>query len=198
LVIDQTESMCTVDVNTGAFVGHKNFDDTVLRTNLQAASAIARQLRLRNLGGIILVDFIDMARVEHRAQVQAELERHLARDAVRTVIHGFTALGLMELTRKRVRESLSHQLCEPCPMCDTTGHIKTAQTVCYEILREIELEARQFNPQGFSVIASGVVVDRLMAEEALALAALEKSIGKNVALQVDFNFPQEAFEVILS
>ena len=198
LVIDQTESMCTVDVNTGAFVGHKNFDDTVLRTNLQAAGAIARQLRLRNLGGIILVDFIDMARPEHRAQVQAELERHLARDAVRTVIHGFTALGLMELTRKRVRESLSHQLCEPCLACDTTGHIKTAQTVCYEILREIELQARQFNPQSFSVIASAAVVDRLMAEEAGALAQLEKSIAKNVVLRVDMQFSQESFEVILA
>lgn len=197
LVIDQTESMCTVDVNTGAFVGHKNFDDTILRTNLQAAGAIARQLRLRNLGGIILIDFIDMTRADHRAQVQAELERQLARDAVRTDIHGFTALGLMELTRKRTRESLSHQLCQPCPVCDTRGHIRTAQTVCYAILREIELQARQFNAQGFSVIAHPAVVDRLMEEEASALAQLEASIGKKVALQVDFNGAQEAYEVIL-
>lgn len=197
LVIDQTESMCTVDVNTGAFVGHKDFDETVLRTNMQAAGAIARQLRLRNLGGIILVDFIDMVRADHRAQVQSELERHLARDAVRTVIHGFTALGLMELTRKRVRESLSHQLCEPCAVCDTTGHIKTAQTVCYEILREIELEARQFSPQAFSVIASPAVVDLLTDEEAPALAQLERFMGKTVSLRVDFNFAQEVFEIIL-
>ena len=145
LVIDQTEAMTTIDVNTGGFVGSRNFDDTVFKTNLEAAQAIARQLRLRNLGGIIIIDFIDMESDEHRNAVLDELRRALARDRTRITLNGFTALGLVEMTRKRTRESLAHVLCEPCPTCAGRGEVKTAHTVCYDILREILREARAFN-----------------------------------------------------
>ena len=197
LIIDQTEALCAVDVNTGGFVGRTQFEETILKTNLQAAVAIARQLRLRNLGGIIVLDFIDMASPAHRQQVAQALEHALAKDPVRTHIHGFTALGLMELTRKRVRESLAQQLCEPCPLCESRGKIKTAQTVAYEIMREIELESRQFNPKGFRVIAAPAVVDRLMEQEADHLAALEKLVGKPISLHVDALFAQDYYDVAM-
>jgi ribonuclease G len=158
LVIDQTESMCTIDVNTGSFVGNKQFAETVLSTNLEAAQAIAHQLRLRNLGGIILIDFIDMVSNTHRAQVSDELEKCLANDPVHSQIHGFTALGLMELSRKRVRESLAHILLKPCICCEQTAQIKTPQTIGYEILREIELQARQFVSKAFVVRTTSAVV----------------------------------------
>ena len=145
LIIDQTEALTTIDVNTGGFVGGRSFDDTIFKTNLEAAQVIARQLRLRNLGGIIIIDFIDMENADHRAAVLAELDRALERDRTRLTVNGFTQLGLVEMTRKRTRESLAHILCEPCPTCKGRGELKTAQTVCYEILREIvrEIEAVQ-------------------------------------------------------
>ena len=146
LIIDQTEALTTVDVNTGGFVGGRNFDDTIFKTNLEAAQAIARQLRLRNLGGIVILDFIDMEEQEHRDTVLAELKKALSRDRTRMTVNGFTQLGLVEMTRKRTRDSLAHQLCEPCPMCEARGNVRTPRTVCYEILREILREARQFNP----------------------------------------------------
>jgi ribonuclease G len=145
LIIDQTEAMTTIDVNTGGFVGVRNFDDTIFKTNLEAAHTIARQLRLRNLGGIIIIDFIDMENEEHRTAVLSEFNKALARDHTRLTVNGFTALGLVEMTRKRTRESLAHVLCEECPTCGGRGEVKTARTVCYEILRELLREARQFN-----------------------------------------------------
>jgi ribonuclease G len=166
LVIDQTEAMTTIDVNTGGFVGSRNFDDTVFKTNLEAAQAIARQLRLRNLGGIIIVDFIDMESAEHRSAVLDELRRAIARDRTRVTLNGFTALGLVELTRKRTRESLAHVLCEPCPTCDGRGEVKTAHTVCYEILREILRADRQFNPNEYRILAPQKVNDLVLDEEA--------------------------------
>ena len=170
LIIDQTEALTTVDVNTGGFVGARNFDDTIFKTNLEAAQAIARQLRLRNLGGIIIIDFIDMAREEHRAAVLAELKKQLARDRTKVTVSGFTQLGLVEMTRKRTRESLAHMLCEPCPMCQGRGEVKTARSVCHDILREILREARQFNPKEFRVVASASVVEMLLDEESQHLA----------------------------
>ena len=147
LVIDQTEALTTIDVNTGGYVGARNFDDTIFKTNLEAAQAMARQLRLRNLGGIIILDFIDMTRVDHQEQVLMELRKQLARDRTKITISGFTQLGLIEMTRKRTRESLAHMLCQPCPTCGGRGQVKTARSVCYDILREILREARQFNPK---------------------------------------------------
>jgi ribonuclease G len=197
LVIDQTEAMTTIDVNTGGFVGSRNFDDTVFKTNLEAAQAIARQLRLRNLGGIIIVDFIDMQSEEHRAAVLDELKRALARDRTRMTVNGFTALGLVEMTRKRTRESLAHVLCEPCPTCAGRGAVKTAHTVCYEILREILREARAFNAREYRVLASQPVIDLLLEDESASVAMLSDFIGKPVSVQVESGYTQEQFDIVL-
>ncbi|MSQ62574.1 MAG: ribonuclease G [Betaproteobacteria bacterium] len=198
LVIDQTEAMTTVDVNTGGFVGQRNFDDTVFKTNLEAAQAIARQLRLRNLGGIIVVDFIDMHSAEHRAAVLEEIRRALARDRTRMTVSNFTALGLVEMTRKRTRESLAHVLCEPCQACGGRGEIKTARTVCYEVLREVLREARAFNDaREFRVLASQAVCDLFQEEESGALAMLSDFIGKPVSIQIETSYMQEQYDIVL-
>ena len=197
LVFDQTEALTTIDVNTGGFVGAKNFDDTVFKTNLEAAGTIARQLRLRNLGGIVIVDFIDMARDEHRQSVLAELKKHLARDRTRTTVGGFTSLGLLELTRKRTRESLSRMLCEPCPTCQGRGQVKTARTVCYDILREILREARQFSAREFRVVAAADVVEMLLDEESAHLAGLSDFIGRPISLTAEPGNQTEHYDIVL-
>jgi ribonuclease G len=197
LIIDQTEAMTTIDVNTGGFVGGRNFDDTIFKTNLEAAQVIARQLRLRNLGGIIVIDFIDMENAEHRQSVLAEFNRALEADRTRLSVNGFTQLGLVEMTRKRTRESLAHVLCELCPVCGGRGELKTAQTVCYEILREILREARQFNPREFRILASQPVIDLFLDEESQSLAGLSDFIAKPISLQVETMYHQEQYDIIL-
>jgi ribonuclease G len=197
LIIDQTEAMTTVDVNTGGFVGLRNFDDTIFKTNLEATQVIARQLRLRNLGGIIICDFIDMDTQEHRDAVLEEFKKALARDHTRISVNGFSSLGLLEMTRKRTRESLAHVLCEPCPTCKGRGEVKTAQTVCYEILREIVREARQFNAREYRILGSQQVIDLFLDEESQALAMLSDFIAKPISLQVETIYSQEQYDVIL-
>ncbi len=197
LIIDQTEAMTTVDVNTGGYVGVRNFDDTVFKTNLEAAQTIARQLRLRNLGGIIIVDFIDMDTPEHRAAVLDEFNRALARDHTRLSVNGFTALGLVEMTRKRTRESLAHILCEPCPTCEGRGEVKTVQTMCYKILRELLREARQFNARELRLLAAPMVVDLFLEEESQSLAMLSDFIGKPISLHAESSYTQEQFDIVL-
>jgi len=197
LIIDQTEALTTVDVNTGGFVGARNFDDTIFKTNLEAAGAIARQLRLRNLGGIIIVDFIDMTREEHREAVLAEFRKQLARDRTRTTLSGFSALGLVEMTRKRTRESLAHMLCQPCPTCEGRAQVKTPRSVCYDILREILREARQFNPREFRVVASAAVVEMMLDEESVHLAGLSEFIGKPISLSAEPGMNPEQYDIVL-
>ncbi len=197
LIIDQTEALTTVDVNTGGFVGARNFDDTIFKTNLEAAQSIARQLRLRNLGGIIIIDFIDMDNAEHQDAVLTELKKTLARDPTRSTVSSFSALGLVEMTRKRTRESLAHVLCETCPTCAGRGEIKTAQTVCYDVLREIMREARQFEAREYRIVASQSVIDLFLDEESGSLAQLIDFIGKPVSLQVETSYPQEQYDIIL-
>ncbi len=197
LIVDQTEALTTVDVNTGGYVGARNFDDTIFKTNLEAAGGIARQLRLRNLGGIIIADFIDMVREDHRQAVLAEFRKQLARDRTKTTVSGFTQLGLVELTRKRTRESLAHVLCEPCPTCAGRGQVKTARSVCYDILREILREARQFNPKEFRVIASAAVVETLLDEESQHLADLSAFIGKPISLSAEPTMNPEQYDIVL-
>ena len=197
LIIDQTEALTTVDVNTGGFVGARNFDDTIFKTNLEAAQAIARQLRLRNLGGIIIVDFIDMGREDHREAVLAEFRKQLGRDRVKTMAGGFSQLGLVEMTRKRTRESLAHILCEPCAACQGKGTVKTARSVCYDILREILREARQFNPREYRVIASPKVIELFLDEESQHLAGLSDFIGKAISLQSESAMGQEQYDIVL-
>ncbi len=197
LIIDQTEALTTVDVNTGGFVGARNFDDTIFKTNLEASQAIARQLRLRNLGGIVIVDFIDMSRENHRDAVLAEFQKQLARDRIKTNVNGFSALGLLEMTRKRTRESLAHQLCEPCSACSGKGVVKTARSVTYDILREILREARQFNPREFRVVASPKVIELFLDEESQHLAGLSDFIGKPISLQAEAAMAQEQYDIVL-
>ena len=197
LIIDQTEALTTVDVNTGGFVGHRNFDDTIFKTNLEAAIVIARQLRLRNLGGIIIVDFIDMDNAEHREAVLNEFRKALSRDHTRMTLGEMTALGLVEMTRKRTRESLAHVLCETCPTCQGRGEIKTAQTVGYEILRDLLREARQFEAREYRILASQKVVDLFLDEESQSLARLADFIGKPISLQVESVYSQEQYDVVL-
>ena len=197
VIIDQTEALTTVDVNTGGFVSGRSFDDTIFKTNLEATQAIARQLRLRNLGGIIIVDFIDMDNDEHKNAVLAELRKGLARDRTRITVNGFTQLGLVEMTRKRTRESLAHVLCEPCPTCTGRGEIKSAQTVCYEILREVMRSARQFDAKEFRILASQTVIDRFLDEESQSMTMLEDFIKKPISLSVESSYTQEQYDVIL-
>jgi ribonuclease G len=197
LIIDQTEALTTVDVNTGGFVGGRTFDDTIFKTNLEAAQAIARQLRLRNLGGIVIIDFIDMDTEEHRNAVLNEFRKALARDRTRMTINGFTQLGLVEMTRKRTRESLAHILCESCPTCAGRGALKTAQTVCYEVLRELLRESRQFDAREFRILASQQVIDMFLDEESHNLAMLSDFIGKPISLQVESAYNQEQFDIVL-
>jgi ribonuclease G len=197
LIFDQTEALTTIDVNTGGYVGARNFDDTIFKTNLEATQAIARQLRLRNLGGIIIIDFIDMTREEHRSAVLAELRKQIARDRTRVTVSGFTQLGLVEMTRKRTRESLAHLLCEPCPTCAGKGQVKTPRSVCYDILREILREARQFNPKEFRIVAAPAVVEMLLDEESPHLAGLSEFIGKPISLQAEPTGSPEQYDIVL-
>jgi len=197
LVFDQTEALTTVDVNTGGFVGGRSFDDTIFKTNLEAAQVIARQLRLRNIGGMIIVDFIDMDTEEHRNAVLNEFRKALARDRTHMSVNGFTQLGLVEMTRKRTREALAQVLCEPCPVCDGRARLKTAQTVCYSILRELIREARQFNARELRILASQPVIDLFLDEESQSLAMLSDFIAKPVSLQVETAYNQEQYDIIL-
>jgi ribonuclease G len=197
VIIDQTEAMTTVDVNTGAFVGHRNLEETIFRTNLEASVAIARQLRLRNLGGIIIIDFIDMAEAEHRRQVLQSLERALAGDHAKTSISSVSPLGLVEMTRKRTRESLEHLLCQPCPTCEGRGFVKTAETVCHEIFREILRQSRQFEFEQLMVLAHQDVIERLLDEESAALAELELVTGKPVRLQTEALYSVDQYDVVV-
>ncbi|HEX7234179.1 MAG TPA: ribonuclease G [Nitrosospira sp.] len=197
LIIDQTEALTTVDVNTGGFIGVRSFDDTIFKTNLEAAQVIARQLRLRNLGGIIIIDFIDMENEEHKNAVLSEFKKSLMRDRTHMTVNGFTALGLVEMTRKRTRESLAHILCETCPTCQGRSKIRTSQTMCYEILREILRESRQFDAREFRILASQQVIDLFLDEESQSLAQLGDFIAKPISLQVEASYTQEQYDVIL-
>ena len=197
LIIDQTEAMTTIDVNTGGFVGHRNLEETIFRTNLESAVTIARQLRLRNLGGIIIIDFIDMEEPEHRRQVIQALERALSGDHVKTNISSVSPLGLVEMTRKRTRESLEHLLCQACPTCEGRGFVKTAETVCYEVFREIVRQGRQFECQQLMVLAHQDVIERLLDEESSALGELELVTGKPIRLQAEALYTVDQYDVVL-
>ena len=197
LIFDQTEAMTTIDVNTGAYVGHRNLEETIFRTNLEAAVAIARQLRLRNLGGIIIIDFIDMLDETHRRQVLAALERGLAPDRAQTHIASLSPLGLVEMTRKRTRESLEHLMCAPCPTCQGRGFVRTAETMCQDIFREIVRQSRQFASRELLILAHQDVVDRLLDEESPALAELEIQVGRPIRLQVEALYEVDQFDVVL-
>jgi ribonuclease G len=196
LIVDQTEAMTTIDVNTGAYVGHRNLEETIFKTNLEAAQIIARQLCLRNLGGIIILDFIDMANPEHKQAVLKALEKYLQRDRAKSHICEVSALGLVEMTRKRIRESIEHVLCEPCPQCNGRGTVKTAETICHEIFRELLRESRLYEARQFLVLASQEVVDMMLDEESTSVAELEAFIGIPIKFQAELLYTQEQYDVV--
>ncbi|MBE0470332.1 MAG: ribonuclease G [Methyloprofundus sp.] len=197
LVFDQTEAMTTVDVNTGGYVSGKNLEETIFKTNLEAAQAISRQLRLRNLGGIIIIDFIDMQSEAHKSLVLNALEKTLEKCHAKTKITEVSALGLVEMTRKRTRESLAHILCEPCPTCHGKGELKTAETICLEIFREIIREVRQYNVKQILVLASNTVVEKLLDEEADVLSELEAFLNIRIKFRSEAEYTQEQYDVVL-
>jgi ribonuclease G len=197
LVIDQTEAMTTIDVNTGAFVGHRTLEETIYKTNLEAAQAIARQLRLRNLGGIIIIDFIDMHDEAHKRQVMRTLEKALEKDHARTTVCELSSLGLVEMTRKRSSESLGHMLCEPCPVCSGRGNVKSVETVCLEVFREIMRSGRQFEASKMMVMAAPAVVNRVLDDFSATVADLEELTGKSIRFQAEEQYTQEQFDVVL-
>ena len=197
IVIDQTEAMITIDVNTGAFVGHRNQEETLFKTNLEAAQAIARQLRLRNIGGIIIIDFIDMIEAEHQRQVLRALKRGLSKDRAKNYITEMTSLGLLEVTRKRTRESLEHILCEVCPVCHGKAVVKSAQTICYDIFREIMRDSREYETVSYRILASEKVIDMLLNEEQMSLANLQEFINAKIELQVEPLYMQDEYDVVM-
>ena len=197
LIIDQTEAMTTIDINTGSFVGNRNLEETIFRTNLEAATSLARQLRVRNLGGIIIVDFIDMESEEHCNQVIRTLRRELARDGTKSQANQMSSLGLVEITRKRTSESLERLLTEYCPSCDGRGTQKTPQTICYEIFREILRTAREFDAERYLLVASQSVIDLLLEDESTGIADLEIFIKKEIKLQVEPGYHQEQYDVVM-
>ncbi|NBH76123.1 ribonuclease G [Rodentibacter pneumotropicus] len=198
LIIEQTEAMTTIDINTGAFVGRRNLEETIFNTNIEATKTIAQQLQLRNLGGIIIIDFIDMQLEDHRNRVLESLQDALAKDRVKTNVNGFTQLGLVEMTRKRTRESLEHILCDECPACRGRGHVKTVETVCYEIMREIIRVYHLFSSEQFVVYASPSVSEYLINEESHGLLPeVEVFIGKRVQVKTEQFYNQEQFDVVV-
>jgi len=197
IVIQQTEAMTTIDVNTGGFVGRRNLDETIYKTNLEATQTIARQLRLRNLGGIIVIDFIDMLDAAHQQEVLRALEKVLEKDSVRTTFSQFSALGLIEVTRKRTRESLEHILCQPCQHCQGRGFLKSTETICYEIFRDILRQSRIYEAKGFLVLAAQSVVDMLLDEESASIAELETLLGIPIKVQVESLYLQDNYDVVI-
>lgn len=196
IIIDQTEAMTTIDVNTGSFVGNQNLEQTIFKTNLEAVDAIVRQVRLRNLGGIIIIDFIDMPDPSHQEHVMQSLTATLAKDSSKTQVSELSSLGLVQMTRKRTRESLEHILCTPCPLCQKRGSIKSLETICYEIFRELKRIAQNYPWYGFTVIASPVVANELLNEESTMLADLEAQLGKPIKLRAEPSYVQERYDVL--
>jgi ribonuclease G len=197
LVVEQTEAMATIDVNSGGFVGRKDLEETIYRINLEAASAIPRQLRLRNMGGIIILDFIDMLNEDNKRHVLRILEKGLQQDRVKCRITEISELGLVEMTRKRSHETLANCLCESCPNCNGKGIIRTAETICYEIFREIQRKYRSFDRHDCLIMAAQPVIDRLLDEDATTVRELSKAMEVDIRFQVEVTYSQEQFDVVL-
>ncbi len=196
IVIETTEALTAVDVNTGKFVGKRNLEDTILKTNLEAAKEIAYQLRLRNIGGIIIIDFIDMEKESNRELVYQTLESALGKDRAKSNISKISELGLVEMTRKRTRESLTQLLGEPCPTCEGLGYVKSKTTVCYDIYREIERVSSDLGGKTVMVDVNPEVAEMLCEEERAGIERLERALGKRIVVQGIPRFHQEEFEIV--
>jgi ribonuclease G len=197
IIVDQSEALTAIDVNTGRYVGKRTLEDTILKTNLEALREIAYQLRLRNIGGIIILDFIDMEREDNRRKVYSALQEALASDKAKTTISHISPIGLIEMTRKRIRESLGRTLCEPCPYCDGRGYVKSGRTVCYEVLREIRRAFSKADEKKALVTVNSVVADMLYDEERQGVEELEKEFQKKIVIKADPNLHQEQYEVVM-
>jgi ribonuclease G len=197
IVIDQTEALIAIDVNSGSFVGSRNMEETGFKTNLEAVHEIVHQLRLRNLGGIIVIDLIDMQEEENRKRTIQVLEEALERDKAKTQIIQFSELGLVEMTRKRTRESLGRILLDECSYCHGVGHAKSSTTICYQLFREVVAESRAYPCEKLMVIAHPDIIDLLVGEESGAVEQLEKFLNKEITLKSDEDFKQDHYEVVL-
>ena len=198
LVIDQTEAMTTVDVNTGAYVGKKDLEDTIYRTNLEAAAAIPRQLRLRNIGGIVIIDFIDMINEEHKRQVFRMLEKGQQADRVKSNATQISELGLVEMTRKRSYGSLLKTICEPCEACNGRGFIKSAESVCQEIFKNLQRKGKEMTGKECLIMASQTVVDRLIDEQVDNVRDLSRLLDAGISCQVEPGYTQEQYDIVVS
>jgi ribonuclease G len=197
IIVDRSEALTAIDVNTGRYVGKRTLEDTILKTNLEAVREIAYQLRLRNIGGIIILDFIDMEREDNRRKVYSALQEALASDKAKTTISHISPIGLIEMTRKRIRESLGRTLCEPCPYCDGRGYIKSSRTVCYEVLREIRRAFSRADEKKALVTVNSMVADMLYDEERQGVEELEREFQKKIVIKADPNLHQEQYEVVM-
>jgi len=197
IIIEQTEALTAIDVNTGRFVGKHNLEDTILKTNLEAVKEIAFQLRLRNLGGLVIIDFIDMEREAHREKVHAALEEALRQDKAKTNILKISELGLVEMTRKRVRESIGRTLCEPCPYCEGKGYIKSRVTTAYEIFRELQREVRQLPGYRVTLLCHPDIADLLSDDEHEGIEEIERRFQKQIAIHSRPNFHLEQYEILV-
>lgn len=193
--IDQTEALVSIDVNTGKFVGRKTLEETILRTNLEAVKEISYQLRVRNCGGIIIIDFIDMEKEEHREMVFTSLLEALKRDRAKTNVLPISGFGLVEMTRKRTRDTLTRVMCEPCPYCEGTGRVKSVTTVCYEVLREITKSVRRSKATKVSVFAHPEVSAQLTSEDFEIIEAIEEKHGTQLAIRADNSYHIEQYEI---
>ncbi|MCB0351581.1 MAG: Rne/Rng family ribonuclease [Bdellovibrionales bacterium] len=196
IVIDEAEALVVIDVNTGKYVGKRDLEDTIVTTNIEAAREIAHQLRIRNCGGIIIIDFIDMEKENHREKVVEVFRQALAKDRARTVLSPMSELGLVEMTRKRIRPSLIASLCDPCPYCEGKGYIKQKTTIAHEIFRTLDREASRHRSKATTVVrCQSEVADWIYAEEAEALENVEQKLGHSIAFKIEPNFHLEQFEI---
>lgn len=200
IVIDEAEALVVIDVNTGKYVGKRDLEETILKTNLEAVKEIAHQMRIRNVGGIIIVDFIDMEKESHKEKVMAALQEECQKDRARTNIISMSPLGLVELTRKRIRPSLIKTLAEPCSYCEGHGFVKRKSTIAAEIFRELEREAPEIEHNkkiNVVVHCHSDVVDWIYQTESEALNFIEAKLGRSVAFKIEPSYHVEQYEIFL-
>ena len=195
IVIEETEALVVIDVNTGRYVGKGKQEDTILKTNLEAIKEIAYQIRLRNLGGIIIIDFIDMEKSSNRETVLNTLQEALRKDRTKTNVVEMSELGLVQMTRKRVRENLGGHMCDPCPYCEGRGLIRSIPSISYDMLREIRKEAGTTMDDRITALAHPDVVSFLYDEERFAIEEIEKGLHKKIVLKADNSYHLEQFDI---
>ena len=196
IVIEETEALCAIDVNTGKYVGKRNMEETILKTNMEAVREIAYQLRIRNIGGIIIIDFIDMEIEVNREKIFDTLKTEMEKDRNRTSVQKISEIGLIEMTRQRRRKSLSGIMCEACPYCSGRGSVKSGISVCYDIFRELEREAAYDIAETFCVLVHPEVEKLLLEDENNTLKKLEKRLGRKIIVETGSGLHRENFEII--